>query len=97
MFIVVAVEYMNAISPINLRATGQALFWASYNGAGVFAGNLWTGFWYEKINIQYAILIDACILAALILLPFVMMKQKLHHAEAEIKNIVIAESNKELI
>ena len=77
MFIVVAVEYMNAITPVKLRATGQSLFWAFYSGAGVFAGNLWAGYWYEKKSIQYAITVDACILALLILLPLLMLRKKI--------------------
>jgi predicted MFS family arabinose efflux permease len=44
--------------------------------AGVFAGNLWTGYLYEKTSIQHAIMIDAVILALLIALPVFMLKRE---------------------
>ena len=65
---------MNTVAPVRLRATGQSLFWACYSGAGVFAGNLWTGYWYERTSIQFAVLVDAIILALLIMLPVMMLK-----------------------
>lgn len=54
---VAIVEYTNYLVKPEWRATGQALIWAAYYGAGQIIGNIWTGILYEHISMQmiYAI------------------------------------------
>ncbi|MDH6305442.1 PPP family 3-phenylpropionic acid transporter [Parabacteroides sp. PF5-5] len=54
---VAIVEYTNYLVKAEWRATGQALIWAAYYGAGQIIGNIWTGVLYEHISMQsiYAI------------------------------------------
>jgi PPP family 3-phenylpropionic acid transporter len=43
LFWVVCVEYVNRLVREDWRVTGQSLLYAAYYGAGVIAGNFWTG------------------------------------------------------
>jgi MFS transporter, PPP family, 3-phenylpropionic acid transporter len=48
LFWVASVEQVNILVKEKLRATGQSFLSAAILGAGAIAGNLWTGFLYEK-------------------------------------------------
>ncbi|OGB69440.1 MAG: hypothetical protein A2Y94_11890 [Caldithrix sp. RBG_13_44_9] len=76
LFLVSAVEYLNKIVPAKLRATGQSLFWASYYGAGVMVGNLFTGFLYDYSGIRFAFGIDGIILLVTSLIAVYMIRYK---------------------
>jgi len=76
LFLVSAVEYLNKIVPAKLRATGQSLFWASYYGAGVMLGNLFTGFLYDHSGIRFAFAIDGIILLVTSLIAVFMIRRK---------------------
>ena len=52
LFLVASVEYVNRIVPSTWRATGQALFWAAYFGAGAILGNTWAGYLYDRFGVQ---------------------------------------------
>jgi len=52
LFIVSAVEYVNELVPPSWRATGQSLYAAACFGAGTLAGNMLSGYLYDRMPLQ---------------------------------------------
>lgn len=52
LLLVASVDYINRLVPREWRATGQALFWAAYSGAGSILGNAWAGMLYDRLGVQ---------------------------------------------
>lgn len=65
---VAIVEYTNYLVRSEWRATGQALIWAAYYGAGQIIGNIWTGTLYEYISLQSIYAINGVIVVILTIL-----------------------------
>src|SRR6185503_9759185 len=77
LFWVVCVEYVNMLVREDWRATGQSLLYAAYYGAGVIAGNFWTGYLSDtKMKIAEIFLLNAGIAASVGVLIFIFMRNK---------------------
>src|SRR5678815_5622167 len=62
LFWVVCVEYVNKLVREDWRVTGQSLLYAAYYGAGVIAGNFWTGYLSDiKMKVSEIFLLNAVI------------------------------------
>ena len=83
LFWVVCVEYVNKLVREDWRVTGQSLLYAAYYGAGVIAGNFWTGYLSDtKMKVSEIFLLNAVIVAAVgIFIMLVMKRQKTKEAE----------------
>jgi len=77
LFWVVCVEYVNKLVREDWRVTGQSLLYAAYYGAGVIAGNFWTGYLSDtKMKVSEIFLLNAVIVAAVGLFILVVMKRQ---------------------
>ena len=83
LFWVVCVEYVNKLVREDWRVTGQSLLYAAYYGAGVIAGNFWTGYLSDtKMKVSEIFLLNAVIVAAVgIFIMLVMKRQKTKEAQ----------------
>ena len=62
LFLVACVEFVNTLVPQNLRATGQALFWAGHFGAGAILGNTMAGVLCDMMGVKQMYLVCAGII-----------------------------------
>ena len=77
LFWVVCVEYVNKLVREDWRVTGQSLLYAAYYGAGVIAGNFWTGYLSDtKMKVSEIFLLNAVIVAAVGLFILLVMKRQ---------------------
>jgi len=74
LMLVAFVDYINRLTPEEWRATGQALFWAAFWGAGAIAGNAWAGLLYDRLGAQMVFRVDACLLAAAAVAAFAVVR-----------------------
>jgi len=82
LFWVVCVEYVNKLVDEHWLATGQSLLYAAYFGAGAIAGNYWTGYFINRgISIQEIFLLNAGIVAIVVLSIILFMKRKVNYTE----------------
>jgi MFS transporter, PPP family, 3-phenylpropionic acid transporter len=78
LFWVVCVEYVNRLVKEEWRATGQSLLYAAYYGAGIIAGNFWTGYLSDtKMKIADVFLLNAGIVFCVGVVILVFMKSKI--------------------
>ncbi len=76
LFWVVCVESVNKMVREEWRATGQSLLYAAYFGAGVIAGNFWTGYLSDsKMKISEVFLLNAGIVFCVGVLVLIFMKR----------------------
>jgi PPP family 3-phenylpropionic acid transporter len=76
LFWVVCVEYVNKLVREDWRVTGQSLLYAAYYGAGVIAGNFWTGYLSDtKMKVSEIFLLNAAIVTAVGLFIWLVMKR----------------------
>jgi MFS transporter, PPP family, 3-phenylpropionic acid transporter len=77
LFWVVCVEYVNGMVREDWRATGQSLLYAAYYGAGMIAGNFWTGYLSDtKMKIADVFLLNAGIVFCVGLFLWLFMNSK---------------------
>jgi PPP family 3-phenylpropionic acid transporter len=78
LFWFVCVEYVNKLVREDWRVTGQSLLYAAYYGAGVIAGNFWTGYLSDtQMKVSEIFLLNAAIVTAVgIFILLVMKRQK---------------------
>jgi MFS transporter, PPP family, 3-phenylpropionic acid transporter len=82
LFWVVCVEYVNKLVREDWRATGQSLLYAAYYGAGIIAGNFWTGYLSDtKMKIADVFLLNAGIVFCVGVLVWVFMKTSIQTKE----------------
>lgn len=82
LFWVVCVEYVNKLVKVEWRATGQSLLYAAYYGAGIIAGNFWTGYLAESnMKISAIYLLNAGILCIVALFIWVFLRKNEVHQE----------------
>lgn len=76
LMLVAFIGYVNQLTPVEWRATGQALFWAAFWGAGAIAGNAWAGLLYDRLGAQAVFRIDAMLLAAAALAALLVVRER---------------------
>jgi len=83
LFWVVCVEYVNKLVREEWRVTGQSLLYAAYYGAGVIAGNFWTGYLSDtKMRVSEIFLLNGAIVAVVgLFILFVMKREKMKAVE----------------
>src|SRR6185503_2373512 len=82
LFWVVCVEYVNKLVDEHWLATGQSLLYAAYFGAGAIAGNYWTGYFINRgISIQQIFLLNAGVVALVVVSIILFMKRKVSYTE----------------
>lgn len=87
LFWVVCVEYVNKLTDEKWLATGQSLLYAAYFGAGAIAGNYWAGFFMDRgMKVSEVFLINAALVAVVVLLLLVFMKRRTGMPAAIIHN-----------
>lgn len=80
-FLVAVIDYMHQNIPQQWRATGQALIWAIYIGAGFSAGNFITGFLYDYMGMTGIMRVMSLVAALVSLLTVLFFyRQKKHSA-----------------
>lgn len=77
LFWVVCVEYVNKLVDERWMATGQSLLYAAYFGVGAIAGNYWATYFIDKkMKVADVFLINAGVVAGVVLLIFLFMRSK---------------------
>ena len=79
--LVAAIEYLNIAVPIRYRATGQALFAATYMGVGAIAGNWWAGYLVDAFGVQRMFLINAFVICLTFVYSFFIKNKQYEHKE----------------
>lgn len=74
-FLIGVVEYVQKLTPANLRTTAQGLILSFHFGAGLAIGNVWIGFLKDRIGMQQVMFVQSMLSVFVILLSVLIFKK----------------------